>query len=63
MVRAMRGVQFKDRKRSTDLIFMHGLKETIDQLAMENSGHWDGRVLRREDGHFLRWVLGFEVKG
>ena len=34
MVRAMCGVQLKDRKRSTDLVFMFGLCETIDQLAM-----------------------------
>ena len=37
MVRAMCGVQLKDIKRSTDLMFMLGLKETIDQLAMANS--------------------------
>ena len=37
MVRAMCGVQLKDRKRSTDLMFMLGLNETIDQLAMVNS--------------------------
>ena len=30
-VRAMCGVQFKDRKRSTDLMFMLGLTETTDQ--------------------------------
>ena len=34
MVRAMCGVQHKDRKRSTDLMFMLGLKEATDQLAM-----------------------------
>ena len=37
MVRAMCGVQLKDRKRSTDLMFMLGLNETIDQLTMANS--------------------------
>ena len=37
MVRAMCGVQFKDRKRFTDLMFMLGLNETIDQLAVANS--------------------------
>ena len=37
MVRAMCAVQLKDRKRSTDLMFMLGLKETIDQQAMANS--------------------------
>ena len=54
MVRAMCGVQLKDKKRSTDLMFMLGLKETIDQLAMANSGRLDCHVLRREDGHILR---------
>ena len=33
-MRAMCGVQLKDRKRSTELMFMLGLNETIDQLAM-----------------------------
>ena len=36
-VRAMCGVQLIDRKRSMDLMFMLGLKKTIDQLAMANS--------------------------
>ena len=39
MVRAMCGVQIKDRKRSMDLMFMLDLNETIDQLAMANSVH------------------------
>ena len=47
MVRAMCGVQLKDRKRSTDLMFMLGLNETIDKLAMVNSVCWHGHVLRR----------------
>ena len=51
-MRAMCGVQLKDRKRSVYLMMMLGLKETIDQLAMANSVHWYGRVFRREDGHF-----------
>ena len=33
-VRAMCGVQLKERKSSKDLMFMLGLNETIDQLAM-----------------------------
>ena len=37
MVRAMCGVQIKDRNRSTDLMFMLGLNEAIDQLAMASS--------------------------
>ena len=63
MVRVMCGVQLKDKKRSTDLIFMLGLNETIDQLAMATSVHWYGQVLRREDGHVLRRVIDIEVEG
>ena len=54
MVRAVCGVQLKDRKRAEDLMFMLSLSETIDQLAMANIGCWYGHVLRREDGHVLR---------
>ena len=39
MVRAMCGLQLKDRKKSTDLTSMLGLSETIDELAMANSVH------------------------
>ena len=53
MVRSMRGGQLKHRKRSTDLMLMLGLNETIDQLAMTSSIHWYCHVLRREDGHVL----------
>ena len=63
MVRAMCGAQLKDRKRSTDLMLMLGVSETIDQLAMANSVRWHGHVLRREDGHVLRRALDFEVEG
>ena len=62
MVIAMCGVQLKDRKRSTDLMFMLGLNETIDQLAMASSVRWYGNVLRREDGHVLRKALDIEVE-
>ena len=44
-------------------MFMLGLSETIDQLAMANSVRWYGLVLRREDGHVLRRALDFEVEG
>ena len=54
MVRAMYGVQLKDRKRSMNLMLMLGLNETIDQLAMASSVRWYGHVLRREDGLVLR---------
>ena len=57
MVRAMCGVQLKDRKRSTDLMFMLSLKETMDHLAMASCVHWYGQVLRRENGHILRRAL------
>ena len=49
----MCGAHFKDRKRSTDLMFMLGLNETIEQLDMANSVCWYDNVLRREDGHVL----------
>ena len=35
-MRAMCGVQLKDIKRSTDLMLMLGLNETMDQLAIAN---------------------------
>ena len=41
---------------------MLSLNETIDQLALANSVHWYGHVLRREDGHVLRRALDFEVE-
>ena len=37
MVRAVCGILLKDRKRCTDFMFMLGLNETIDRLAMRNS--------------------------
>ena len=44
-------------------MFMLDLCEAMDQLAMANSVHWYGHVLRREDGHVLRRALDFEVEG
>ena len=61
MVRAMCGIQLKDRKGSTDLMFMLGLSETIDLLAIANSVRWYGHVWRIEDGDVLRRALEFEV--
>ena len=63
MVRAMCGVQFKQGKRSTDLMFMLGLTETIDQLAMANSVWWYGHVLRRDNDHVLTRTLVYEIEG
>ena len=42
-------------------MFMLGLNETINQLAMVNSVQWYGCVLRREDGLVWR-VLKYEVR-
>ena len=42
---------------------MLGLKETVVQMAKANGVRWYGHVLRRDDGHVLRKVLEFEVKG
>ena len=40
-IRAMCGVQLKDRKRAMDFMLMLGLNEAItDQLTMANSVHW-----------------------
>ena len=63
MVREMCEVQLKDRKRCMDLMFLLGLDEAIDHLAMTNRDHWYGHVLRREDGLVLIRALDFEVEG
>ena len=54
-MRALCGVQYKDRKRSKDFMLRLGLNETIDQLAMTNRVRWNGHVLRK--------ALDFEVEG
>ena len=51
MVRQMCEAHLKDINRSSDLMFMLGLREAIDQLAMASSVQWYGHVLRREDCH------------
>ena len=65
ILKAICGVQLKDRKKSMDLMFMFSLNEAVDQLAVANSICWYGHVwlLRREDCHILRMALGFEVEG
>ena len=63
MARATCGVQPKDRKRSTYLMLMLGLNETIDHLAMVNNVCWHGHVLRRENGHILRRAIDSEAEG
>ena len=49
MANAICGVQLRDRKRSSDLMFMLGLSEAMDQLAVANSVCWYGHVLWREE--------------
>ena len=44
-MRAMRGIQHKDKKRVKDLMLMLSLNETISQLDMANSVCWSGHVL------------------
>ena len=44
-------------------MFMVGMSEALDQLAMANSVRWYRHVLWREDGHVLRRALNFEVEG
>ena len=53
-MRAIYGVQLKDRKRSAELVFMLGFSETMDQMAMADIARWYGHVLWRKDGHALR---------
>ena len=63
MVRAMCGAKLMERRRTKDLMEMLGLKEAVVQMAKANGVRWYGHVLKRDDGHVLRKVLEFEVKG
>ena len=45
------------------VMFMLGLSETIDWLAMANVVLLGGHVLSMEAGHVLRRALEFEVEG
>ena len=53
----------RQKKRSTNWMFMLGLNETIEHLFMANSVHWYSHVLRREDGQVLRRAFDIEVEG
>ena len=61
MLRAMYGIQLKDRQRSKDLTLMLGLNEAIDQLAMASSVRWYGQVLRQRYDLVLRRTQDFYV--
>ena len=49
--------------RKTAKTLMLCLNETIDQLAISNSGCWCCHVSKREDVCVLRKALDFEVEG
>ena len=57
------GVQLRCGKRFKDLMLMLFLNIKIDQLALANSVHWQGHVLRMEDSHVLGRALDIEVEG
>ena len=59
MVKAMCGVQQKDKNTVMDSMLMLDLNETIDHIVVAKSMHWNGYVLR-EDGHELKWGKGEE---
>ena len=63
MVRVMCGAKLMEKKRTEDLMEMLGLKETAVQMTKANGVRWYRHVLRRDDGHVLRKVLEFEVRG
>ena len=63
MVRAMSGAKLMEKKRKEDLMEMLGLKETVVQMAKANGVRSYAHALRRDDGHLLRKVLEFEVRG
>ena len=44
-----------------DSVFVLGLNETMDQLAMAIIVHWYGHALRREDYLVLRMLIDIEV--
>ena len=51
-MRAMCVVQHNDKKAKVSMLMLI-LNDAMDQLAVANSVHWYGHVLRREDGHVL----------
>ena len=62
-MKAMCGAKLTEKKRKEDLMEMLGLKETVVHIAKANEVRWYGHMFRRDDGHVLRKVLEFEVKG
>ena len=50
-------------KKANNLMLILCLNKTVGQLVMASTVCWNGDILRREDGHFLRRVFDFEVEG
>ena len=63
IVRAMCGVNPAEKKNTTELMDMLGLRETIDGLAKPQEVRWYGHVLRREEDNVLKRALRFTVEG
>ena len=61
------GGQLKDRKELYSTLYikmlMLGLKATIGQLAITNSIHWCGYLLKRTVCHVIRRALDIDVEG
>ena len=47
-------MEYSSKKIAKDWMLKWDLNKSIDQLAMANSAHWYGHVLKKEDGHILR---------
>ena len=63
MVRAICSAKLMKKKRTEDLMEVLGLKEIVVRMAKANQVQCYGHVLRRDDGHALRKVMEFKVKG
>ena len=63
MMRAMRGVQITEKRRSQELMSLLGLKNILDGLARASGVRWYGHVLIKENSDVLRRALDFEVAG
>ena len=63
MVRAMCGVKLVDKRNTTELMDMLGLRVAADKLAKANAVRLYGHVLRREEDNVLRKALRLTVEG
>ena len=52
-----------EKRRTENLMKMLGLKEAVVQMAKANGVRCYRHVLRRDDGHVLRKVMEYEVRG